>query len=244
MPSVLISNNSARFTPRSCLTCSVRGPASFCSLSHLALLDLQKLGTSLTLDTGAAVLTEGFSADRVFVICSGRVKLMASSAEGRLLILRIAGPGDVLGLASVLHGSSYRISAQTLEPTAIKSIPRADFLRFMQSSSDVSSNTTRAMAREYDAALLSARRLALSTSAAGKLAATLLDWARMGESPVAAAPLTFTMPLTHEELGSMAGLSRETVTRLLTTFRKQGLIAQHGQRLTLSQPQKLEALYC
>jgi CRP/FNR family transcriptional regulator, cyclic AMP receptor protein len=78
---------------RSCLSCAVRGPHCFCNLSMEALQDLQDIGTSLRFGADEMIVREGFSADRVYVVCSGRVKLTASSPDGRLLILRIAGPG-------------------------------------------------------------------------------------------------------------------------------------------------------
>ena len=93
--------------------------------------------------------------------------------------------------------------------------------------------------------LLTARRLATSSSAAGKLATALLDWGRMGlASDLQSTPISFPMPLTHEELGSMTGLSRETVTRLLTKFRKEGLVELKQQHVTLPKPATLESLYC
>jgi CRP/FNR family transcriptional regulator len=214
----------------------------------LALLDFQSIGTSLRLCAHQVLINEGFTADRVFVICSGRVKLVASSPEGRLLLLRVAGPGEVLGLAALLQGAHYRITAVTLGPCSIKSIPRTEFICFMDTFADVSRGTAMAMTRDYNSALLSARRLALSNSAAGKLASALLDWARMDHLDDCPEhtnlPISFSMPLTHEELGSMAGISRETVTRLLTKFRREGLVGQTGEQMVLHHPDKLEALYC
>jgi CRP-like cAMP-binding protein len=55
-------------------------------------------------------------------------------------------------------------------------------------------------------------------------------------------PISFLMPLTHEDLGSMAGLSRETVSRLLTRFRREGLVDQTDDRMTLNQPRQLKTL--
>jgi CRP/FNR family transcriptional regulator len=111
------------------------------------------------------------------------------------------------------------------------------------------------MAREYDAALLSARRLALSTSAASKLATALLDLAHMAHppeaapkpstaKPIASQPLDFSLPLTHEEIGCMTGISRETVTRLLGKFRREHLLQQNGEHVTLTDPTRLDSLYC
>ena len=233
--------------PHHCANCSRRGPRSFCNLPATALRDLHSIATTLNLDAHKVLINEGFSADHVFVICSGCVKLVASSPEGRLLLLRVVGPGDVLGLAALLPGALYRVTAITLDPCSIKSIPRDDFIRFMDNFIDASHATATAMTRDYNSAVLSARRLALSNSAAGKLASTLLDWARMDHLHDGPEhnnlPISFTMPLTHEELGSMAGISRETVTRLLTKFRREGLLDQTEQQMTLHHPNRLEAIY-
>ena len=51
------------------------------------------------------------------------------------------------------------------------------------------------------------------------------------------------MQLSQEDLGSMAGLSRETVSRLLTRFRREGLVDQSEDRMTLNNPGRLEARY-
>lgn len=228
---------------RNCLECAVSRTDCFCRLTSEALLGLQAAGRRIRLEAGQRLLYEGDQADSVYVICQGTVKLTTSSPDGRLMIVRIAGPGDVVGLAAVLKGTGHRVAAETLERCEVKSIERTEFLQFMERFRDVNRNATVAMATEYENAVLSARRLALSGSAAGKLAAVLLDWGRMGDRSEGEA-IEFRMPLSHEELGSMAGLSRETVTRLLSKFRREGLLELEGERMILRQPEKLEALYC
>ena len=194
------------------------------------------------------IIREGFPAGHLLIVCSGRVKLTAASSEGRLLLLRVAAPGDFLGLAALLQNALYGGTAETLTPCIIKSIPRADFLSFITKYPDIGHNIVQALAREYNGAVLTARRLALHTSAAGKLASTLLDLARAEEpdSNIALThlPLSFLMELTHEDLGSMAGLSRETVSRLLTRFRREGHVHQIHDRMTLPHPVLMEARYC
>jgi CRP/FNR family transcriptional regulator, cyclic AMP receptor protein len=227
---------------QNCVTCPVRGPHCFCNLSPATVQELQTIGSRVRLRPGETVLREDSMADRVYVVCRGKIKLTASSADGKLLIVRIAGPGDVLGLTSLLNSVRHKVTAETLEICDLKAIGRADFLAFMESSRDVGRSAAVSIAWEYEGMLLTARRLATSSSAAGKLATALLDWGRMdgagGES------LEFRMPLTHEELGSMAGLSRETVTRLLGKFRREGLVELDGERMVLPAPAKMESLYC
>ncbi len=227
---------------QNCVTCPVRGPHCFCNLSPVTVQELQTIGSRVRLGVGETVLQEDSMADRVYVVCRGKVKLTASSADGKLLIVRIAGPGDVLGLTSLLNNVRHKVTAETLEICDLKAIGRADFLAFMESSRDVGRSAAVSIAWEYEGVLLTARRLATSSSAAGKLATALLDWGRMdaanGES------MAFRMPLTHEELGSMTGLSRETVTRLLGKFRRERLVELDGGRMVLPAPAKMESLYC
>lgn len=226
---------------RDCQTCEVRKTDCFCSLTPESLADLQSLGSPMHVEAGERVLHEGYAADRVYVMCHGRIKLTASSPEGKLLIVRIAGPGDVLGLAAVLKGSTHKVTAEALERCEMKAIARAEFLAFMDRYRDVSRNAAVTMALEYEGAMLSARRLALSGSASSKLANVLLEWGRMGGGEGA---LEFRMPLTHEELGNMAGLSRETVTRLLAKFRREGMMKRVGETMVLPQPEAMEKRYC
>lgn len=234
---VTITEMPAETLRRNCLTCEVKGPECFCHLPTDALTELQHIGRPLHLQRGERILYEDSSADHVYLVCAGQLKITASSADGKLLILRLAHSGDVLGLAAALHGSRHKVAAEALEPCEVKSIPREEFLRFASRFQTVSRNTALAATADYESAVLSARRLALSGSASAKLASLLVDFSEMN------AGREFSMPLTHEELGSMAGLSRETVTRLLTRFRREGLIAHERGRITLLDLSALEALF-
>ena len=230
-----------------CLHCSIAGAPNLFTLAADALRDFDALGTCRRREPHAVLFHEGLPADHLLIICSGRVKVTASSSRGRLFLLRVAAPGDILGLAALEEQALHRVTAVTLSACTIKSIPRTDFVRLMETHTDVSRITALAIAREYHSALLSARRLALHTSAAGKLASTLLDWAHMDNtspSPThTSLPISFLMQLSQEDLGSMAGLSRETVSRLLTRFRREGLIEQTDEYITLNNPVRLQARY-
>jgi len=224
----------------SCFDCKQRGLRVFCSLSGDALQRLDSIGIQVKLPGRAIVFNEGQAGKAVFVVCEGQLKLSASSAEGRTMILRLAGPGDLLGLGAVLTEAPYEVTAETLEPTVLKNIPRVDFLDFLQSYGDVGTRTARVMADEYQEVFLDARRLALSGSASGRLARLLLDWA--ASAACGKPELRFTMALTHEELANMAGTSRETVTRLLNRFERDHLIARHGSSLVILKPDQLGQL--
>jgi CRP/FNR family cyclic AMP-dependent transcriptional regulator len=140
----------------------------------------------------------------------------------------------------VLNELPYEVTAETLEPTVLKSVRCADFLEFLRTHGEIGTKTAQVLAKEYREVFLDARRLALSGSASGRLARLLLEWA--AAAACGKHELRFTMALTHEELASMAGTSRETVTRLLNQFERESLIARHGASLVILSPDRLDQL--
>ena len=140
--------------PRSCVECTVRGPHCFC--------DLNVDGDAGPVSRAGAGTGGGFTRGAGLCGLQGALKLTTSSRDGRLLLLRIAGPGDVLGLASVLKATNHEVTAEALEECEVRVIAREDFIEFMNEFREVGWNSAEAVAREYGSAVLSARRLALS----------------------------------------------------------------------------------
>jgi CRP/FNR family transcriptional regulator, cyclic AMP receptor protein len=102
-------------------------------------------------------------------------------------------------------------------------------------------HAAQSLSSEYLTVFQDAKRLALSGSAAGRLARLLLDWGRSAACD-GRTEIKFTMALTHEEVANMAGTSRETVTRLLNQFRRDQWITIKGTSLTIQEPEQLERL--
>ena len=227
-------------TMHDCGTCEFRSLRMFCNLSAEALDDFGSIGMQATFPKGTKLFVEDGSSNGVFVICTGQVKLSCTSREGRTLILKIAMPGDVLGLGAVISGSRYEVTAETIEPTEIKSIRREEFLSFLQKHGEASLHAAKALSEEYKAVFFDARRLALSGSAAGRLASVLLDWGRAASC--GKPEIRFTMALTHEELANLVGSSRETVTRMLGRFKRDKLIQIRGSSILILSPERLEQL--
>ena len=223
-----------------CRECEYRSLRLFCNLGDEALQRFDEIGVRISYPGRAIVFKEGQRISGVFVVCTGQLKLSTTSAEGRTMILRLAGAGDVLGLGATLNDLPYEVTAETLEPTQLKSVRRGEFLQFLQDHAEAGEHAAKTLARENREIFLDARRLALSGSAAGRLAQLLLDWANT--AACGRTELRFTMALTHEELANMAGTSRETVTRLLNQFERDGFISRRGSALTIAAPESLRQL--
>src|ERR1700739_3383646 len=115
-----------------CLACPHREERLFCNLSEPSVRALAAITSSAAYPKGATLFVEGQPARGVFVLCSGRVKLSTSSADGKTLILRISEPGEVLGLPATVTGTSYELTADVIEPTQANFISRQDFLFFFR----------------------------------------------------------------------------------------------------------------
>jgi CRP/FNR family transcriptional regulator len=210
-----------------------------------ALEDFDGLGTQVSVAPDTIIFEEDSPTRGVFVICTGQVKLSCVSKQGKTLILKIAAPGDVLGLGAALSGAANEVTAEAIEPVEMKRIPRPEFMAFLERHGEASMHAAQALSNEYRAAFFDVRRLALSSSAAARLAGVLLDWgkaASCGKPEMRSAEMRFTMAMTHEELAGLIGSSRETVTRMLGKFKKENLIQVRGATVLIMSPEKLEQL--
>ena len=113
-----------------CQTCKLRTDGFFCELQAGALKDLDRLKSSSAYPEGAVLFMENQDPRGVFILCEGQVKLSISSSEGKTMILRLAKPGEILGLTAVFAGTPYEVTAETLRPCQVAFIRRDDFLRY------------------------------------------------------------------------------------------------------------------
>lgn len=180
---------------------------------------------------GQAVLfVEGQSSQGLMLIVSGRVKLSTASADGRTVIVRIAGPGEVLGLSATVVGRASELTAETLEATRIKTISRDSFKHWLRAHPEVAFQVAQELAEEYNHTCHQLRTMLLAHTATQRLARTLLQLVR-NAGPGKEARVQFS--LTHQEVAEMIGSSRETVTRLLSGLRHKGIIEIEGSTLVV-----------
>src|SRR5262250_1534710 len=224
----------------SCLTCPLVKERIFCDLPHPAMTALDAISSSATYPKDAILFVEGQDPRGVFVLCNGRVKLSTTSADGKSIIVRIAEPGEIVGLAGTLSGTTYELTAETLEPLQANFIPREAFLRFLREHGEAAVRVAEILSKIYHATLMEVRYLGFSSSTAQKLARFLLDLPgqRVGSGNQYRATLT----LTHKEIGETIGASRETVTRLFANFKREKLIEVHGSTLVISDKPRLEKM--
>ena len=225
----------------SCITCKLRTDRIFCDLPANALQAFENIKYATAYPQGAVLFVEGQLPRGIFVLCKGSVKLSINSPSGRTIIVKLAEPGEVLGLSATISGKPYEVTAETIDPCQVNFVKREDFLRFLKDDVEACFKVAEQLSEKYHNACKEAGSLGLSHSAAEKLAKLLLEWSsRNGEAAKTEPRLK--LRLTHEEIAQMIGTSRETVTRTLSVFKSRHLVAFHGSTLTIPSKAALESL--
>jgi CRP/FNR family transcriptional regulator, cyclic AMP receptor protein len=224
-----------------CLSCKMRAEHIFCDLPAAALHSFEAIKYATAYPKGAVLFVEGQAPRGIFVLCKGRVKLSICSTDGKTLILKIAEPGEVLGLSATVSGKTYELTAETIDPCQVNFVKREDFLRFLKEHADACFRVAEQLSEKYNTACREIRSLGLSHSAAEKLAKLLLEWSsRSGESTKQEPRVR--LSLTHEEIAQMIGTSRETVTRLFAELKKRQIVNARGATLVIRNKAALRAL--
>lgn len=224
----------------SCESCGLRAAGFFCQLESKMLKDFNAVRSTATYPGGAVLYLEKQDPRGVFVLCAGEVKLSISSSAGKTLILRIAKPGEILGLMAVLANTPYEVTAETLHPCQVAFIRRDDFLNLLAKNPEMHRGVLKQLTTLYSGACEQLRTVGLSASAPEKVARLLLEWAAEGKATKSGTQIK--LPLTHEEIAEFVGTTRETVTRTLSEFKNKHLVVLQGSTLTIADRAALECI--
>jgi CRP/FNR family transcriptional regulator, cyclic AMP receptor protein len=225
-----------------CLKCSFREQRLFCDLPQDALIRLQNIKATSVYPKGALLCLEGQPPRGIFVLCTGRAKLTTTSAEGKSIILRIAEPGEVLGLTAAVSNSPYEATIETLEPSQANFVSQADFVSFVKEYPDVVLKVARQLTHNCKCAYGEIRAIGLSNSVPEKIAKLVLRWAEQPLPRRNPHEVPIRVTLTQEEIAQFVGTSRETVSRVLSDFRRRGWLRIKGATWTILNKHALEAL--
>ena len=222
-----------------CLTCNLCSEGFFCRLPKADLEAFQKIKFTLSYPAGATLFSEGQTCRGIYILCKGRVKLSTTSNQGQTLILKIAQPGEVLGLNTTVSGLQHEMTAETGQPCQLNFVKREEFLKFLKEHNEANMRAAIQLSHDCQQAYQHIRSFVMR-SAPQRIARLILDWSH--EDAGVAKATGIKVALTHEEIGQIIGMSRETVTRTLADFRKQGIAELHGSTLLIQNPPALQKL--
>ena len=208
-----------------CAACPVRHLAVCAALDGDELTRLNTLLTPVELSRGEPLIDEGERANHVFNLTAGTLKLYRLLPNGRRQITGFLFPGDFLGLAD---RNEYTCSAEAVTEVALCRFPRGKleglFKEIPQLESRLLGMARTELAESQDHMLLLGRK-----SARERLASFILMLSeRAIRRGLRGNPIT--VPMSRSDIGDFLGLKTETVSRTITSFKKDGVIATDGNR--------------
>jgi len=207
-------------------------------MSELSIRAINQISHLRKHPKGTVLFFEGDTTSGVYVLFEGRANVLTANTEGKTLILRVALPGDVLGLNSVLAGMSHAVTVETIQACQFAFIAREDFLKFVKEHSDACLYFAQRLGRDCHAAYDVIRSMCNPVST--RLARFLLSCCANGHENEGV--VRAYVVLTHETIAQRIGCSRETVSRTLSDFKRKGVAELVGTTLLVHDPVALECL--
>ena len=223
-----------------CEFCASRKQSLFSSLPESQLCVISEVKNQISHRKGQIVYYEGTKPLGIFCVNAGVIKVYKTASNGKEQILYLAKEGDFLGYHALLGEESYGNSATIIKDAKICFIPKEAFLSSMMKNPDFFRRITKQLSHELgimedkltDASQKSIRE---------RLAFLLLQLANTygvdggGHQQI-------DLILTREEIAGMVGTATESVIRLLSEFKKDGLIDLDGKKISIKNKKGLVRL--
>ena len=199
----------------------------FASFPEDQLRMLTSVITRRSLPRSTTVMASGDPTDSLYIVLSGRLKVMMSDAEGKEVILSILGPGEFFGEMGLIDDAPRSASVVSIEACELLSIAKRDFKKCLAENFDMAQAVMRGLVRRLRDADRKIGSLAL-LDVYGRVARLLLDMAETvdGEKIV-------TKRLPKQDIAKMIGASREMVSRVMKDLQMGGYIEVRGSTIVL-----------
>jgi len=213
--------------PANVSTTLLRNVPLFAGLDEVRLSVLTRTIVRRNFGRNTMIIGAGDPTDSLYIVISGRLKVLMSDEQGREVILSMLGPGEFFGEMGLLDDSPRSASVLTVEPCDLLSISKTDFKRSLAENFDLSLMVMRGLVKRLREADQKIGSLALM-DVYGRVARLLLEMAEDvgGEKMIV-------KRLTKQDIAKMIGASREMVSRVMKDLQLGGYIEVRGRSIVL-----------
>jgi CRP/FNR family cyclic AMP-dependent transcriptional regulator len=175
----------------------------------------------------SVIMAAGDAIDSLYIVISGRLKVMMGDADGKEVILSLIGPGEFFGEMGLIDESPRSASVVTIEPCELLQVSKRDFRKCLQENFEMSMAVMKGLVRRLREADRKIGSLAL-LDVYGRVARLLLD---MSEDVNGQKIVTKRLP--KQDIAKMIGASREMVSRVMKDLQMGGYIEMRGSSIVL-----------
>jgi CRP/FNR family transcriptional regulator, cyclic AMP receptor protein len=199
---------------------------------------IRKYGTIVHYPKGQIIFSAGDTADRIYLIEKGYVKIYRITPDGRRVTVgSMRSPGQLMGLAETLYHGERTCFAGAINDSTLVVVRKSRFEELLEQQPSIAikvATTLGMRMREAEAII----QEMVCWQVPGRLAMLLLKMSeRAGVETEAGTKII--LRLTHEEIACMIGTSRQTVTSLLNTFKQENSIFIEGREMYILDSDKL-----
>ncbi|SCK57407.1 CRP/FNR family transcriptional regulator, cyclic AMP receptor protein [Variovorax sp. HW608] len=183
-------------------------------------------GVTRAFPAHAILINEGDTTDSLYIVLSGRVKVYASSEDGREVVLTEYGPGEYFGELAI-DGEKRSASIKALGPCTCRVVQGTDLRQFLVEQPDFAVHLTRKLIRMVRRLTDQVRSMALQ-DVYGRMVRVLTELS----DPVGEERL-MRNKLTQQDIADRIGASREMVNRVMKELTAGGYIGQRNGRMVI-----------
>ncbi len=212
-----------------CEQCIIRQFNSLKSLTKDELVRISACKTSKVVKKGDVIFEEGESLNGVYCVRDGICKLTKLSANGKDQIIKLVVKGELLGQRSLISEERTNLRATALNDMELCFIPKAEIMNDLQKNNNFTMDVLHHMAndlKEADDIIVNMAQ----KSVRQRLAEALIS---INESFGTNADGTLSVLLSREDFASIVGTATESAIRVLSQFKKEGLISTIGKYIKI-----------
>ncbi|MCK0160821.1 Crp/Fnr family transcriptional regulator [Allomuricauda sp. F6463D] len=218
-----------------CENCIIRQFNSLRAMSKDELKKVSDSKTSKTIKKGEPIFEEGDKLNGVYCVRDGVSKLSKLSANGKDQIVKLATKGEVLGQRSVISEESTNLSAVAIDDMEVCFIPKESINNTLQKNPNFTLEVLRHMAHDLKEADDVIVNISQKTVKQRMAEAFLYLKNNFGEDEDGFLALT----LTREDISNVVGTATESAIRIISEFKKKGLIHASGKKIGIKDERKL-----
>lgn len=222
--------------PNSAILCRTE---LFAKLDAPALDNVLRYGRTRRIPRGRVIFHRGDTATACHLLLSGRVRI-AQSNDGSDVVIRYVGPGQIFGALALFHGGRYPADATAVVDCVEIQWSSAAITELMQRYPRIALNALAIVGHRLDELQDRIRELTTET-VDRRIAHTLVRLAQQAGSRVERG-IEIGFPLSRKDLAAMTGTAHTTVSRLLSDWQTQGIVASERKRIVIRDLRKLEAI--
>lgn len=212
----------------------------FRRLSRPQIREILDAATALRFDAGVAIFNEGLPVERFFLLLDGHIRVVRTTPGGDQIIALHIAPGQLFGIGAAIGRTTYPATAMTADDCVVLAWPNRLWQVFVDSYDGFATETYKVVGERVGE--MNNRIVEMATQAVEqRIACAILRLVTQAGRKVDGG-IEIGMPITRQNLSDMTGTTLHTVSRLLSSWERDGIVLSERRKITVTAPHRLVML--